>query len=82
MDEKQLAEILSTLNEKDRTATDALTRANVLHTSGRYDDAQEAYTESVQNMAYRDGIIDTLAILGYVAGIARNTGKWVIIRKQ
>lgn len=82
MNEKQLAEILSTLNEKDRTAMDALARANKQFSSGLYDDAQASYDESAEAREYRNGIIDTLAVLGYVVGIARNTGKWIVIRKQ
>lgn len=82
MTKKQLADVLSILNEKDRNATEALSRANALHTSGRYDDAQEAFSEYEQSSAYRDGVIDTLARLGYVAGTDRNTHEWVIIRKQ
>lgn len=82
MNEKQLAEILSTLNEKDRTATEALARANKQFSSGLYDDAQASYDESTEARAYRNGIIDVLAVLGYVVGIAHNTGKWIVIRKQ
>lgn len=82
MTEKQLAEILSTLNEKDRAFSEALGRANRLHDTCQYDEAQEAYTEATEARAYRNAIIDTLSVLGYVAGIARNTGNWTIVRKQ
>lgn len=82
MNKKQLAEILSTLNEKDRNASEALSRANKQFSSGQYDEAQESYTESTENRAYRNGIIDTLAILGYVAGRARNMDKWIIVQQH
>lgn len=82
MTEKQLAEIIGTLNEKDRIATEALARANRQFSSGLYDDAQASYDESAGAREYRNGIIDTLAVLGYVVGIARNTGTWIVIRKE
>ena len=82
MNKKQLAEILSTLNEKDRIATEALARANKQFSSGLCDDAHASYDESAEAREYRNGIIDTLSVLGYVVGIARNTGKWIVIQKQ